>query len=85
MNKTACYAQSFSFLQKKRPSRQEELFRMKRYDLYVYEPGSDVVVGWHKFEAVGNISACEIVQRLGLSGRIELWADDEIVDRWEAP
>ena len=58
---------------------------MKRYDIYVYEPHSGVVVGWHKFDAEDSRSALEIVQSLDLSGRLELWEEDEIVKRWDVP
>jgi len=58
---------------------------MKRYDIYVYEPGSDIIVCWHKFEADDSKAAFEIVQSLGLSGRLELWKNYEILKRWDAP
>jgi hypothetical protein len=63
----------------------KEVGRVKRYDLYVYEPDTEVVIGWHKLKAEDSKSAYVIAHSLGLSGRIELWEDDSVVKRWEAP
>jgi hypothetical protein len=55
---------------------------MKRYDLYVYELGSEMIIGWHMFDAVNDHAAIQVTVALELTGRVELWSDAELVKRW---
>ena len=54
-----------------------------RYDIYVYEPDRDVIIGWNEFEALDDEVAIGTTLSLQLAPPVELWADSKLVKRWE--
>jgi len=57
----------------------------ERYDVYMFGNASDVLVGWHKFEANNEAAAISVAIALAQSQRMELWHGDILVRSWSRP
>jgi hypothetical protein len=53
------------------------------YDLYMFAPEGEVVIGWHRFDADTDEAAVDLAQGLAQQPPLELWKDDVLVRRWE--
>ena len=58
---------------------------MKTYDLYLFGPLTDIIVGWHKFDSEGDEAATKTAVSMALAGAQELWRDNLLVKRWDEP
>jgi len=58
---------------------------MKIYDLYLFVPDTEVIGGWHKFDAASDEAAIEVAQGLAHEAPLELWRESTLVRRWEEP
>jgi len=56
---------------------------IERYDLYLFE--SDLLVGWHKFDANNEGAAVNYAMALAGSARKELWVGDKLLRSWPRP
>ena len=55
---------------------------MKIYDLYLFGPLTDLIVGWHKFKSGDHESAIAVAVSMKLVGRQELWCEGLLVESW---
>jgi hypothetical protein len=58
---------------------------VKLYDLYLFHGDSEVIVGWHKLEAVNNAAAIKQADEFARIERMELWEGSAMTKRWESP
>ena len=57
---------------------------MKTYDLYLFVSESDLIGGWHSFEAESDEAAIEVAEGFAQQALpIELWKEVSLVKRWE--
>ena len=58
---------------------------MKTYDLYMFLSESNLIGGWHSFEAESDGAAIEVAEGLAQQFPLELWQEGSLVKRWEQP
>jgi hypothetical protein len=56
---------------------------MKTYDLYLFVADSDLIGGWHRFEAQSDEAAIAVAEGLAQRDPLELWRESSLVKRWE--
>lgn len=56
---------------------------IRRYDLYVFGDGTNVIVDWQKVDAPGLDEAMEFAFSKQKQSPMELWSQGRLIRRWE--